>query len=353
MNIEKFFYDLPESAIAQEPLPKRDEAKLLVLERQSGTIRSVIFRDLPDFLLASDLLVLNDTRVIPARLRLKKPSGGKVEIFILRETGQGRAEALVRGRVKKGLQLTLPTSPLHLPSGEMEKIEKNKLTINIKQKLSFGKYLVSFEGLPLKEVLNRFGEIPLPPYIRRPARPEDQDYYQTVYGRKEGAVAAPTAGLHFTPTLMNQIKKRGVSLLYLTLHVGWGTFRIIQSEDIIQHQMEPEFFEISPETAGIINKNKTEGRRVAAVGTTSVRTLEGNFRNKGLTAGSGWVNTFIYPGYQFQVVDVLITNFHLPRTTTLLMTAAFAGKEMLLETYKYALKNEFRFGSYGDAMLIL
>ena len=225
--------------------------------------------------------------------------------------------------------------------------------VNIKQKLSSGKYLVSFQGLSVKEILNRLGEIPLPPYIKRPVRPEDQDYYQTVYGRQEGAVAAPTAGLHFTPDLMNQTKERGISLLYLTLHVGWGTFRTIQSADITQHQMEAEFFEISPETAQIINKGKANGRRVAAVGTTSVRTLEGTFRNKGLTAGSGWVNTFIYPGYRFQVVDVLITNFHLPRTTTLLMTAAFTGTELLQKAYDFALKNGFRFGSYGDAMLIL
>ncbi|MBU2495099.1 MAG: tRNA preQ1(34) S-adenosylmethionine ribosyltransferase-isomerase QueA [Candidatus Omnitrophica bacterium] len=362
MDITKFDYILPESAIAQEPLPRRDEAKLLILERQSGTLRSGVFRDLPDLLSANDLLILNDTRVIPARLRLKKTSGGKVEIFVLQETGPGRAEALVRGRVKEGLQLTLPPSPLPpladstarepVPSGERNKGEGDEITINIKQKLSSGKYLVSFKGLPLKEILNRFGEIPLPPYIKRPVRPEDQNYYQTVYGRREGSVAAPTAGLHFTPDLMNQMEKKGIPLIYLTLHVGWGTFRTIQSADITRHQMEPEFFEISPETAKIINEGRMKGRRVAAVGTTSVRTLEGNFRNKGLIAGSGWVNTFIYPGYQFQLVDVLITNFHLPQTTTLLLTAAFAGTELLRKAYDFALKNGFRFGSYGDSMLI-
>ena len=353
MNLKEFNYDLPESAIAQEPLPKRDEAKLLILERQSGMLRSGIFRDLPNLLSANDLLVLNNTRVIPARLRLKKPSGGKIEIFILQETGKERAEALVRGRVKEGLQFTLPASPFPLPVAESNKVEGNEITIKIKQKLSSGKYLISFHGLPLKEVLNRFGEIPLPPYIKRPVRPHDQDYYQTVYGRREGAVAAPTAGLHFTPDLMGQIKERGVSLLYLTLHVGWGTFRTIQAADITQHQMEAEFFEISPETVKTINEGKRKNRRVAAVGTTSVRTLEGNFRNKSLIAGSGWVNSFIYPGYRFQVVDVLITNFHLPRTTTLLMTAAFAGTELLRKAYDFALKSGFRFGSYGDAMLIL
>ena len=330
----------------------RDEAKLLILERQSGTFRIGVFQDLPDLLSANDLLVLNDTRVIPARLRLKKTSGGKVEIFILQETGPDRAEALVRGRVKEGTKLALPPSPLPLPGGERDKNEGDVI-IKIEQKLPSGKYLVSFKGLAVKEVLNRFGEIPLPPYIKRPVRPEDQNYYQTVYGRQEGAVAAPTAGLHFTPDLVNRTKKQGITLLYLTLHVGWGTFRTIQSTDITKHQMEPEFFEIYPETAEAVNKGKANHRRVVAVGTTSVRTLEGNFRNKGLTAGSGWVNAFIYPGYRFQVVDVLITNFHLPQTTTLLMTAAFAGTEFLREAYGFALKNNFRFGSYGDAMLIL
>ena len=353
MDITKFDYILPKSAIAQEPLPKRDEAKLLILERQSGTLRSGIFRDLPDLLSANDLLVLNDTRVIPARLRLKKTSGGKVEIFVLQETGEGRAEALVRGRVKKGLQFIFSPSPLPLPTGERDKSEGENITIKIEQKLPAGKYLVSFKGLPVKEILNRFGEIPLPPYIKRPARPEDRDYYQTVYGRREGAVAAPTAGLHFTPELMEQMKKKWIPFVYLTLHVGWGTFRTIQSTDITQHQMEPEFFEISPETAEIINQNRAKSHRITAVGTTSVRTLEGNFQKNGLAAGSGRVNTFIYPGYRFQIVDTLLTNFHLPRTTTLLMTAAFAGTELLFKAYDFALKNGFRFGSYGDAMLIL
>jgi S-adenosylmethionine:tRNA ribosyltransferase-isomerase len=271
-------------------------------------------------------------------LRLKKPSGGKVEIFILQDTGQGRAEALVRGRVKEGQKLLLAES----------------VELEIGQKITEGKYHIIFRGdLSVKEILNRFGEIPLPPYIKRPVRPEDQDYYQTVYGRREGAVAAPTAGLHFTPDLMNQMGKKEIPIVYLTLHVGWGTFRTIQAADITQHQMEPEFFEISPDTAQIINKSNAAGHKIAAVGTTSVRTLEGNFRNNGLAAGSGWVNTFIYPGYRFQLVDILITNFHLPQTTTLLMTAAFAGKEALLEAYKFAVKNKFRFGSYGDAMLIL
>ena len=338
MDITEFDYDLPESAIAQEPLPKRDEAKLLILERRSGTLRSGVFQDLPDLLSTNDLLILNDTRVIPARLRLKKNSGGKIEIFILQETGQGRAEALVRGRIKEGQKILLVKG----------------IELEIEQKTTEGKYHIIFRGdLSVKEILNRFGEIPLPPYIKRPVRPEDQEYYQTVYGRREGAVAAPTAGLHFTPDLINQMEKREIPFIYLTLHVGWGTFRTIQSADITQHQMEAEFFEISLETARIINEAKAQGHRVAAVGTTSVRTLEGNFRNKVLTAGSGWVNTFIYPGYQFQMVDVLITNFHLPRTTTLLMTAAFAGTELLRKAYDFALKNGFRFGSYGDAMLIL
>ncbi|MCX5641690.1 MAG: tRNA preQ1(34) S-adenosylmethionine ribosyltransferase-isomerase QueA [Candidatus Omnitrophica bacterium] len=338
MDITEFDYDLPESAIAQEPLPKRDEAKLLILERQSGALRSGIFRDLPDLLSANDLLVLNDTRVIPARLRLKKTSGGKVEIFVLQEIGPGRVEALVRGRIKEGQKLLLAQG----------------VELEIEQKTAEGKYQITFRGnLSVKEILSRFGEIPLPPYIKRPVRPEDREYYQTVYSSQEGAVAAPTAGLHFTPDLMNRTKERGITILSLTLHVGWGTFRTIQSADITQHQMEAEFFEISPETAHTINNGKENSRRVTAVGTTSVRTLEGNFRNKGLIAGSGWVNTFIYPGYRFQVVDVLITNFHLPRTTTLLMTAAFTGTELLRKAYDFALRNGFRFGSYGDAMLII
>ncbi|MFH0796601.1 MAG: tRNA preQ1(34) S-adenosylmethionine ribosyltransferase-isomerase QueA [Candidatus Omnitrophota bacterium] len=338
MNIEEFDYSLPESAIAQKPAVQRDQARLLVLDRQTGSIRNTIFRELPEILSEDDLLVLNDTRVIPARISLrKKESGGKVEILVLRESGEGRVEALVRGRVKEGLTFKL---------GEMGEVK-------IEQKLFSGKYLVSFQGLPIKELLNRFGEIPLPPYIKHPAGPEDREYYQTVYGKKEGAVAAPTAGLHFTPELLSVLKGKGTEQTCLTLHTGWGTFQTVRVAEVTQHRMEAEFYEIPEESARIINTGRKEGKKIVAVGTTTVRTLEGNYLKGCLSSGTGSVNIFIYPGYHFQMIDTLITNFHLPRTTTLLLTAAFAGKELLLKAYDYALKEGFRFGSYGDAMLIL
>ncbi len=340
MDISEFDYNLPKEAIAQEPLEKRDEAKLLVLDRKEGSFQTAVFRDLGDILSANDLLALNNTKVIPARLRCEKESGGKVEVFVLKEIGEGRAEALVRGRIKEGLRLKMPES-------------EDRVEVEIEKRLSSGKYVVRFLSNPVKDVLKNYGKIPLPPYIKRPVEPKDRDYYQTVFAQKEGAVASPTAGLHFTPELLASLEKKKIDHIFITLHIGWGTFKPIRNSDVTKHQMEPEFFEILPKAAKTINERRENGCKITACGTTVVRTLEGTANNGKVMAGNGWVKIFIYPGYQFQIVDKMITNLHLPRTTPLLLTAAFAGKELLLESYRYAWKEGFRFGSYGDAMLII
>ncbi|HNQ36150.1 MAG TPA: S-adenosylmethionine:tRNA ribosyltransferase-isomerase, partial [bacterium] len=263
-------------------------------------------------------------------------SGGRLGILLLAELAPDRARVLIRGRVHPGLVL---------PLDEASRLE-------ILQRLEAGAWEVRFHGRSAAETLARHGEVPLPPYIRRPARASDRADYQTVYARREGAVAAPTAGLHFTDGLLKELEDRGVGRAFLTLHTGWGTFQPLRSETVEAHRMDPEYFELPAETAAAVNKARQEKRPVTAVGTTVVRTLEGRGGEGRLEAAAGWVNAFIYPGYRFRIVDAMVTNFHLPRTTTLLLTAAFAGPDRLLAAYRFALERGFRFGSYGDAMLI-
>lgn len=335
-----FDYRLPDSAIAQEPAARREAARLLVIDRAAGTFRPLVFADILSFCGERDLLVLNDTRVIPARLRLRKPTGGRVEALALRLPGGHTLEALVRGRITAGVPLAVDS-----PAAGGETVVPDRRS-------PAGTWTLTCPARPALETLARFGEVPLPPYIRRRPRAADGDDYQTVYGRRAGAVAAPTAGLHFTRELLASLVRRGTQTAFITLHVGWGTFRTVRAADIRDHRMDEESFAIDPPTAGLLNDSLAAGRRLTAVGTTVVRTLEGARGDGGFAPGAGRVGLYIYPGYRFRTVDRMITNFHLPRTTTLFMTAAFCGRELLLEAYRFALAEGFRFGSYGDAMLI-
>jgi S-adenosylmethionine:tRNA ribosyltransferase-isomerase len=340
MRLSDFDYELPQDRIAQQPAEPRDAARLLVLDRRTGALTHRVFRDLPELLAPGDLLVLNDTRVIPARLQGRKEgSGGRVEVLLVWREAEGTWRALVRARrVRRGTRVILAEGHLRADLGE---------------RLEDGTWRIALEGdVPVEEAIQRWGEIPLPPYIRE--RPRDPEAYQTVYARIPGAVAAPTAGLHFTPQLLERLERVGVPHAFITLHVGPGTFRLITSEDPSRHRMEAEPYEVPPETAQAIREVRARGSRVVAVGTTVVRTLESAAQSDGtVRAGGGWTDLYIYPGYRFRVVDGLITNFHLPRSTPLVLVSAFAGRERVLEAYRKALAEGYRFGSFGDAMLIL
>ncbi|MCS7172238.1 MAG: tRNA preQ1(34) S-adenosylmethionine ribosyltransferase-isomerase QueA [Armatimonadetes bacterium] len=340
MRLSDFDYELPPDRIAQQPAEPRDAARLLVLDRRTGTIEHRIFRDLPELLAPGDLLVLNDTRVIPARLRGEKEgTGGRAEVLLVwREEGE-RWRALVRTRrARKGTRIVLAEG--HLRAELLERRED-------------GTWRIGLEGdVSAEEAIQRWGEVPLPPYIRE--RPRDPEAYQTVYARSPGAVAAPTAGLHFTPELLERLSARGIPHAFVTLHVGPGTFRLITTPDPTRHRMDTEPYEIPLGTAEAIAAVRARGNRVVAVGTTVVRTLETAAQPDGtVRAGAGWTELYIYPGYRFRVVNALITNFHLPRSTPLVLVSAFAGRERVLEAYRVALGEGYRFGSFGDAMLLL
>lgn len=336
-------FDLPRHLIAQAPCPERDQARLLVLRRQTGDIQHHRVADLPELLTAGDLLVLNDTRVLAARLLGHRArSGGKWEGLFLREAAPGRWELLCQTRG-------------HLTAGEIIAIEPGPLQLRLVERTPEGRWLAepSEPGSP-PELLERFGQVPLPPYIRKGrSQAEDLEHYQTVYARRPGAVAAPTAGLHFTPRLFERLRARGIDSAFLTLHVGLGTFQPIQTEDPTQHPMHAEWGELPRATADAIAACKARGGRVVAVGTTSVRVLETVAASGGIRPWSGETNLYIYPPYRFRAIDALLTNFHLPRTTLLLLVGAFAGAELLREAYRVAIAQEYRFFSYGDAMLIL
>ncbi|MDR7415871.1 MAG: tRNA preQ1(34) S-adenosylmethionine ribosyltransferase-isomerase QueA [Armatimonadota bacterium] len=340
MHLSDFEYELPPDRIAQQPAEPRDAARLLVLDRRTGTLAHRIFRDLPELLAPGDLLVLNDTRVIPARLRgHKEGTGGRVEILLVWQETEGTWQALVRARrVRRGTRVVLAEG--HLRAELLERGEG-------------GSWRVALEGdVSPVEAIQRWGEVPLPPYIRE--QPRDPEAYQTVYARSPGALAAPTAGLHFTRELLERLSARGIPHVFLTLHVGPGTFRLITAEDPTRHRMEAEPYEIPPGTAEAIREAKARRSRVVAVGTTVVRALETAAQSDGtVRAGGGWTDLYIYPGYRFRAVDALITNFHLPRSTPLVLVSAFAGRERVLEAYRKALVEGYRFGSFGDAMLIL
>jgi len=345
VKLSDFFYDLPEDRIAQEPITPRDQSRLCVVHPDER-IEHRRFTDLIDYLQPGDLLVTNQTKVFPARLRGQKETGGKVEILLLSPLGARQWRSLVRGA-------TSPVS-LRFPDG-LEAVMSDRNTQ--------GEWVLTFNSEGLIDYLQQHGEMPLPPYIRRPKRREDDtDRYQTVFARDTGAVAAPTAGFHFTHDLLDRLVRKGVQAAQITLHVGWGTFRPVRSERIEEHVMLPERYSVAPEAAEALNAARATGKRIVAVGTTSVRTLEtivdesGHFR-----PGEGESNLFIYPGYVFKAVDVLVTNFHLPDSTPLLLANAFhrhrgafkSAPFTLREAYRSAIEQGYRFYSYGDAMVIL
>ena len=341
MKKEDFYFELPEELIAQAPLKDRDASRLLVLHKESGRIEHRHFRDLKEYLSPGDCLVLNDTKVLPARLiGEREGTGGKVEILLLKRKEKDIWETLVKPgkKARPGMRVVFGGGLL---IGEILEI------------LEEGNRLVRFtyQGI-FEEVLDRLGEMPLPPYITR--KLEDKERYQTVYAKHEGSAAAPTAGLHFTKELLQEIKESGIRIAYVTLHVGLGTFRPVKTENILEHTMHSEYYCIEEESAALINRTKAEGGNIVCVGTTSCRTIESAAAEDGkVQAGSGWTDIFIYPGYSFKVLDRLVTNFHLPESTLVMLVSALAGREKILYAYREAIKEKYRFFSFGDAMLIV
>lgn len=340
MKKSDFYYDLPEELIAQTPLEKRDTSRLMVLDKKTGQVQHKHFYDIIDYLQAGDCLVINDTKVIPARLYGQKTgTGGAVEVLLLKDLGEGRWECIVYPgrRLKEGANITFGDG---------------RLTATIDKVLETGNRIISFhyEGIFL-EILEELGEMPLPHYIKEHL--SDPDRYQTVYCREPGSAAAPTAGLHFTPELMERIREKGVVFAPVTLHVGLGTFRPVKEEEITDHVMHSEQYFITPQSAEIINQARQSGHRVIAVGTTSCRTLETVTDENHVThPGEGNTDIFIYPGYTFKGLDALITNFHLPESTLVMLVSALAGRENILNAYRQAVEEKYRFFSFGDAMFI-
>jgi len=330
MKTSDFDYELPESSIAQTPVEPRDSSRLLVLHRDSGQLEHKIFRDIREYLRAGDLLVLNQTRVIPARIFAKKETGGRVELLLLRRRDELTWESLVGG---KGVRVGSNVQVEDGPHAEVIEI------------LEGSERLIKFSE-PIEPYFSKVGNVPLPPYIHE--KLIDPERYQTVYAREPGSAAAPTAGLHFTPGLLQELQAAGVKIAYVTLHVGLDTFAPVNEDDPGEHKIHSEWCELTQETADLINKTKQAGGRVIAVGTTSVRTLE----SAGTKPFSGPTSIYILPGYEFKVVDAMITNFHLPRSTLIMLVSAFAGREKILETYMTAIKEGYRFYSFGDAMFI-
>ena len=340
MKTSDFYYDLPEELIAQTPIEKRDTSRLMTLNKETGAVEHRHFYDLVDHLNSGDCLILNDSRVLPARLLGQRlPGGGACEVLLLIDRGDKTWECLVRPGRK-------------MRTGAKLSFGNGELTAEVVGELKGGNRLVRFdyEGIFL-EVLERLGKMPLPPYIKEEL--QDRERYQTVYSKVVGSAAAPTAGLHFTPELLEKIAAKGVKIGYVTLHVGLGTFRPVKEDTIEGHEMHSEFCTISQETADLINRTKAEGGRVICVGTTSCRTIESWAGEDGhMEAKAGWTNIFIYPGYRFKVLDALVTNFHLPESTLIMLVSALAGREATLAAYEEAVRQRYRFFSFGDAMLI-
>lgn len=338
MQLNDFAYDLPERLIAQYPSERRGESRLLFLEGASGVIEDRRFAELPNLLSKKDLLIFNDTRVIPARLLGRKDSGGRVEVLIERLLDPHRALAHVRASKppRTGRRLVLEQS----------------VEVEIGDRVAELFELRFLDSRPLPQLLETVGRVPLPPYIRREAQPSDRERYQTVYAARPGAVAAPTAGLHFDETLLQRLRVQGVQLGYITLHVGAGTFQPVRVEDITQHRMHAEYVEVPERVCAQVEATRQQGGRVVAVGTTTVRALETAAARGIIAPYQGETEIFIFPGYRFQIVDALITNFHLPETTLLMLVCAFAGREQVLAAYRHAVRQEYRFFSYGDAMLV-
>ena len=341
MNVKDFYFDLPQELIAQDPLEDRSASRLLVLDKESGEITHRHFRDITEYLKPGDCLVINDTKVIPARLfGIKEGTGAKIEVLLLKRRENDIWETLVKPgkKARPGTRLEFGDGLL---KAEVIGVEDD------------GNRLIQFhyEGI-FEEILDQLGQMPLPPYITHQLK--DKNRYQTVYAKHEGSAAAPTAGLHFTKELLAQIEDMGVTIAHVTLHVGLGTFRPVKVENVLDHHMHSEFYVVEEEEAEKINKAKAAGGRVICVGTTSCRTLESATGEDGiLKAGSGWTDIFIYPGYQFKILDALITNFHLPESTLVMLVSALAGREHVLNAYQKAIEEKYRFFSFGDAMLIL
>lgn len=340
MNIKEFYYDLPEELIAQDPLTDRSSSRLLTLDKNSGAFSHHVFRDIVDFLNPGDCLVVNNTKVIPARLMGEKEgTGAGIEVLLLKRKENDVWETLVKPgkKARPGARISFGNGLL---VGEVVDVVEE------------GNRLIKFEyeGI-FEEILDQLGQMPLPPYITH--RLEDKNRYQTVYAKHNGSAAAPTAGLHFTPELLEVIKAKGVKVAEVTLHVGLGTFRPVKVENILEHHMHSEFYMVEEEQAAMINETKKNGGRVICVGTTSCRTLESATGEDGiLRAGSGWTEIFIYPGYKFKILDALITNFHLPESTLLMLISALAGRDNVMKAYEEAVKERYRFFSFGDAMFI-
>ena len=340
MKTSDFFYQLPEELIAQTPIEPRDASRLLVVRRDTGALEHRHFFDVTDYLRPGDVLVVNETRVIPARLIGRRAGGGAAEVLLLRQLGPKKWETLVRPGRK-------------LRPGAEVCFGDGRLTARMLETTEAGGRIVEFvcEGT-LEAMLDQLGEMPLPPYIRE--KLADRDRYQTVYARQDGSAAAPTAGLHFTPALLKKIREMGVKVVPVLLHVGLGTFRPVKAENVEEHRMHSEYYEVTPEAAEAVNAARAAGGRVFAVGTTSVRTLESASTDDGLLkAQSGWTNIFITPGYRFKMVDALITNFHLPESTLVMLVSAFYTREGTLAAYEEAVRQRYRFFSFGDAMLLL
>lgn len=338
MLVTDFDYELPQELIAQHPVEPRDHSRLLVVDKSTGKLEHKHFYDIIDYLQPGDVLVFNDTRVIPARLHGTKDTGAHVEVFLLSRINASDWEVLVRPgkKLKVGAKINF----------------SDELSCEVISYTDFGGRIVRFtyDGI-FEEILDRLGETPLPPYITAPL--EDKERYQTVYNRERGSAAAPTAGLHFTKELLEKIKEKGCEEVFVTLHVGLGTFRPVSEANIENHKMHREFYSVSQEAAAAVNKAKAEGRRIIAVGTTAVRTLESAGADGVLKAGGNWTSIFIYPGYEYRFVDALITNFHLPQSTLLMLVSALSSRKIMLDTYKVAVEEKYRFFSFGDAMFIV
>lgn len=339
MNLKDFYYDLPEDLIAQDPIKNREESRLLVLDKNNGEIEHKTFRDITQYIFEGDCLVMNNTKVIPARLYgIKEGTGAKVEIVLLNEISEGIWEALVRPgkRVREGSLI----------------IFNEELSCEVLDIIEGGNRIIKFNyrGIFLN-ILDKIGLMPLPPYIKK--KLNDKDRYQTVYAKIPGSAAAPTAGLHFTDELIEKLEREGISTAYLTLNIGLGTFRPVKVSRIEDHKMHSEYFQINPEACETINKTRGKGGRIIAVGTTACRVLESVSNEMGkVSPQNGWTDIFIYPGYKFKAVDALITNFHLPESTLLMLVSAFAGRGNIMRAYQQAVMNRYRFFSFGDAMFI-
>ncbi|CAI8929717.1 tRNA preQ1(34) S-adenosylmethionine ribosyltransferase-isomerase [Priestia megaterium] len=342
MKVDLFDFHLPEELIAQTPLEQRDASRLMVLNKETGSVKHHMFHNLLDYVQEGDCLVLNDTRVLPARLfGTKEDTGANIEVLLLKQTQGDTWETLVKPakRVKEGTVISFGDG---------------RLTAVCKETSDQGGRLLEFnyEGI-FYEVLEQLGEMPLPPYIKE--RLDDQERYQTVFAREQGSAAAPTAGLHFTEEMLEQLKEKGVHIAFLTLHVGLGTFRPVSVDDLEEHDMHSEFYQVSEGTAALLNSVREKGGRIISVGTTSTRTLEtiATEHNGKFVASSGWTNIFIFPGYEFKAIDGMITNFHLPKSTLIMLVSALAGRENVISAYEQAVAEKYRFFSFGDAMLIL